>query len=118
MVSRMGFMDFAGNFNYRCHVLQKKKKMKTRIKYILSFSLFLCIEVKAQDKAGTHSESPSETSAKGRKELRKDERVKRHTEKHLKAEDEKLEKHSDKPFIKKEHPKTPKGKKEEEVIRK
>jgi len=66
--------------------------MKTSIKYILSFCLFLCIEVNAQDRAGTHSEIPSETSMKGKKELRKDERVKRHTEKHLKADDEKVRK--------------------------
>jgi len=92
--------------------------MKTIVKYLLSFLLLLCIEVSAQDKAGTHSESPSETSMKGRKELRKDERVKRHTEKHLKTDKEKWKKHSDEPFIKKEHPNTPKGKKADEVIRK
>jgi hypothetical protein len=55
---------------------------------------------------------------KGRKELRKDERDKRHTEKHLKTDKEKWKKHADKPFIKKEHPNTPKGKKAEEPIRK
>ena len=92
--------------------------MKTIVKYILSSFLFLSVVVHAQDKAGTHSEIPSEKTIKGRRELSKDERVKKHTEKHLKADKEKLEKHSDKPFIKKEHPNTPKGKKEEEIIRK
>ena len=93
--------------------------MKPIVKYLLSFSLLLCAAlVNAQDKAGTRSEIPSEKTMKGREELRKDERVKRHTEKHLKADDKKLEKHADKPFIKEKHPKTPKGKKEEEIIRK
>jgi hypothetical protein len=88
--------------------------MKTIVKYLLSSLLLLCIEVNAQGKV----ESPSKTSMKGRKELRKDERDKRHTEKHLKADKEKWKKHADKPFIKKEHPNTPKGKKAEEPIRK
>ncbi len=92
--------------------------MKAIAKYILSASLLLCIEVHAQERAGTRSEIPDETSMKGRKELRKDKRVKRHEEKRLKTNDKKWEKHSDKPYIKEEHPKTPKGKKEEEVIRK
>ena len=93
--------------------------MKPIVKYLLSFSLLLCTAlVNAQNKAGTHSEIPSEKSMKGREELRKDERVKRHEEKHLKANDKKLEKHTDKPFIKEGHPTTPKGKKEEEIIRK
>lgn len=82
------------------------------VKYLLSSLLLLCIEVHAQNKA----ESPIETTIKGRSELHKDERVKRHTEKHLKKDKEKWEAHSDKPFIKKEHPNTPKGKKEKEVI--
>ena len=88
--------------------------MKTIVKYFLSASLLLSIGVHAQGKV----ESPSKTSMKGRKELRKDERVKRHTEKHLKTDKEKWKKHSDEPFIKKEHPNTPKGKKADEVIRK
>jgi hypothetical protein len=88
--------------------------VKTTAKYILISFILLCIEVHAQDKA----ESPSETTMKSRRELRKDMRVRRHTERHLKKDKEKLEKHSDKPFIKKEHPKKLKGKKEEEVIRK
>ncbi len=89
--------------------------MKTIIKYLLSFSLLLYIKVNAQ---GTHSEIPSKTSMKGRSELRKDKRVKRHEERALKSNKEKLKTHSDKPFIKKEHPNTPKGKKAEEPIRK
>ena len=92
--------------------------MKTIVKYILSSSFFLSIGIHAQDKPDSHSEIPSKTSAKGRSELRKDDRVKKHDEKHVKTDKEKLEKHSDKPFIKKEHPNTPKGKKEEKVIRK
>jgi hypothetical protein len=90
--------------------------MKKIVKYLLSFSLLLCVGVNAQ---GTHSEIPSKTSMKGRSELRKDKRVKRHEEKSLKSNKEKVKTHSDKPFIKKEHPNTPKSKKaKEEPIRK
>lgn len=93
--------------------------MKTVTKYTLSFFVFACLSGNAQDKAGTHSEIPSKTSAKGRKELRKDERIKRHSEKNLKANKEEEETKSDKPFIKKEHPKAPKKEeKEEEIIKK
>jgi hypothetical protein len=90
--------------------------VKKTVKYLLSLFLLLCIEVAAQDKAGTHSEIPSKTSMKGRRELRKDKRVKRHEEKALKANKEKLETQSDKSFIKKKHRKTPKNKKEDEEI--
>jgi len=93
--------------------------MKRIVKYLLSSALLLCIEVKAQSKAGTHSEIPSKTSMKGRRELHKDERVKRHEERALKANKKKLETQSDKPFIKKKHPKTPKNKKGgEEIVKK
>jgi hypothetical protein len=88
--------------------------MKTIVKYLLSASLLLSIGVHAQGKV----ESPSKTSMKGRKELRKDTRDKRHTEKHLKTDKDKWKTHADEPFIKKEHPNTPKGKKADETIRK
>jgi hypothetical protein len=93
--------------------------MKTAAKYTLSFFLFAYLNGNAQDKAGTRSEIPSKTSAKGRKELRKDERVKYHEEKNLKSNKEKQQTKSDKPFVKKEHLKAPKNeKKEEEIIKK
>ncbi len=89
--------------------------MKTIVKYFLTSVLLLSIELaKAQDKV----ESPSETSIKGRRELRKDERIKRHKERHEKKSKKKLEEHSDKSFIKKKHPKKLKDKREEGVIRK
>jgi hypothetical protein len=93
--------------------------MKTIVKYLLSSTLLLCIEINAQGKVGTRSEIPSKTSMKGRSELRKDKRVKRHEEKSLKSNKGKLKTHTDNPFIKEKHPKAPKDKKgKEEPIRK
>jgi hypothetical protein len=74
--------------------------MKTYIKYLLGFFLLFCIETNAQE-AGTHSAIPSKTTSKGRRELRKDKRVKRHSEHFEKENGEKLESKSDVSFEKK-----------------
>lgn len=77
--------------------------MKTIVKYLLSTFLLLGIEVvSAQDKAGTRSELPSKISVKGRRELRKDKRIKSREKKSLEANKKEWKNDSDTPFIKRE----------------
>ena len=91
--------------------------MKTILKYIAIFFLFFCIEVNAQE-AGTNSAIPGKTTIKGRRELRKDKRIKRH-EKHLeKSNEENFETKSDKPFHKKRNRKALRKQKDKEIKKK
>jgi hypothetical protein len=86
--------------------------------YLTGLFLFFSIETKAQE-AGTHSAIPSKNTVKGRRELRKDKRIKRHEEQAEKSNQEKFEVKSDKPFYKKEHKTASQDKrKEEEIIHK
>lgn len=79
--------------------------------------MFFCIEIHAQE-AGKNSIVPSEKTVKGRRELRKDKRIKRH-EKHLqKANEENYETKADKPFHKKRNRKVKKHKNTEEIKKK
>ena len=85
--------------------------MKTSVKYLLSLFLLAYLSGSAQAGKGADNASPDKTSTKGKRELRKDKGVKRHTEKSLKSNEEKQEKQANKPFIKKSSPKAPNGKK-------
>jgi hypothetical protein len=93
--------------------------MKTTFKFLLGFSFLLCMETRAQE-AGKNSAIPSEKTASGRHELRKDKRVKHNEEHAEKVNEKKYESKSDKPFHKEEHRKAPKGQKKEdgEIINK
>jgi|GEM_PF-1698810 hypothetical protein len=91
--------------------------MKSIVKYILVFFLFLCIETNAQE-AGTNSAIPSKTTVKGRRELRKDKRIKRHEKSAEKANAESFETKADKPFHKKRNRKALNKQKDAEEIRK
>ncbi|HXU28584.1 MAG TPA: hypothetical protein VN698_15245 [Bacteroidia bacterium] len=91
--------------------------MKIILKYIAIFFLFFCIELNAQE-AGTNSVVPSKTTAKGRRELRKDKRIKRHEKRAEKAKAENFETKSDKPFHKKRNRKALKKQKNTEVRKK
>lgn len=85
---------------------------------MLSAFLLFCIETKAQE-AGTHSTIPDKNNTKGRREIRKDERIKRHTEHEEKQNGEKLEAQSNKPFHKEKTHKTSKQpEREGEIIKK
>ena len=91
--------------------------MKSIPKYLSAFFLFFYLGVNAQE-VGKHSAVPNSTTAKGRKELRKDKRIKTH-ENHLeKANEKKSEEKSDKPFHKQGHHKAVKKEKNVEVRKK
>jgi hypothetical protein len=91
--------------------------MKSVPKYLSAFFLFFCIGVNAQE-VGKHSIVPSKTTAKGRKELREDKRIKAN-ESHLeKANEKKLEEKSDKSFHKKGNHKVVKKQKNVEIRKK
>ncbi len=61
--------------------------------------LFVSIETKAQE-AGKNSSVAATNSAKGRKELRKDKRIKRHEARALKSNQKKTQSEANKPFHK------------------
>ena len=85
------------------------------MKYGIVFFLFSYVEMNAQDMAGSNSAIPSKTNMKGRHELRKDERIKRHEARVLKMNEAKEETHSDKPFHEKKYRKNSKDKKRSDV---
>jgi hypothetical protein len=88
--------------------------MKTIIKYGIGFFLSIYVEaVSAQALSGSSVAIPSKTSIKGRHELRKDKRIKRHEARALKTNEKKLEAKSDKSFHKKKNRKASKDKKVE-----
>jgi len=68
--------------------------------------------------AGTNSAIPSKTTAKGRRELRKDKRIKRHEKRAEKKNAENFETKADKPFHKKRNRKALKKQKNTEEVRK
>jgi len=91
--------------------------MKNIPKYLPVFFLFFYMEVNAQE-VGKHSAIPSKTTAKGRKELREDQRIKNH-ERHLeKANEKTFEEKSDNPFHKKGNHKVVKEQKNVEIRKK
>ena len=85
--------------------------MKTIIKYSLGVFLWLATEAACAQPViynKSYNSIPSTTSAKGRRELRKDKRIRRHEEHLAKANEKKMEP-STKPFHKKSRPKPSKG---------
>lgn len=85
--------------------------IKVVIKYVIICFLFSYVEINAQDLAGSNSAIPSKTTMKGRRELRKDKRIKKNEASVLKMNEAKEEAHSDKPFHEKKRRKFFKDKK-------
>ena len=88
--------------------------MKKIIPYFLVFFLSVTVSGFAQAETGSASAIPDKHTVKGRRELRKDKRIKKHTEKSLSGNAENLQEKSDKPFHKKKHVKKFKSKKSED----